>query len=61
MVEIDIISRRYGKRPSDLIRGKMSDYQFDCLAAACGLESEAKSQEKANARARAGFSQGRRR
>lgn len=51
MVEIDLIARRYGVRPSEIMKGKMSDYQFDCLALGCGLNDENKANERAQKRA----------
>ena len=44
---IDTLAKRYGIRPSDLLDGDISRFQFDLLVASSGIEAENKAQERA--------------
>ena len=46
-MELDVISRRYGKLPSEICNREISDYNLDILVAVTALKEEQKLSEKA--------------
>lgn len=47
LIEIDVISKRYGVRPSSYLEADTNKFLFDLLVASVGIEGEAKAQRKA--------------
>lgn len=47
-LEIDVISKRYGKLPSELLSLSLEDYQFDLLIASTAIEEELKEMKKSH-------------
>ena len=46
-MELDIISKRYGKLPSDVAKLSNEDFMLTLLTASIGVEHEVKEHEKA--------------
>ena len=50
VLELDMICRRYGQLPSNVVKCNAEDYQFNHLVAVTGLIAEAQSMEKSKSR-----------
>ena len=48
MLELDLLSRRYGQLPSELIKTSLQDYGFNLFVASVAIEEEKKGMVKAN-------------
>lgn len=48
LLDIDLISKRYGVLPSTIKNGTIDDLQFNMLVATMGIEAENKAQARAN-------------
>lgn len=51
-LEIDVISKRYGKLPSELLKSSLEDYQFDLLIAQIAIDEEVKEMKKSHGQKR---------
>lgn len=52
--EIDFISKRYSRLPSEILKLDLSEYEFNLLVCSIGMEAESKIQEKAMKRGNRG-------
>ena len=48
LVEMDVVARRYGVRPSSFLEPDVSNFLFDILVASVGIDADMKAQRKAN-------------
>lgn len=49
MIDLDVLSQRYGVMPSKIIKSKIDDYEFDLLVCSKSIEYENKMNKKSQA------------
>lgn len=54
VLDLDIIAKRYGVRPSEIAKGSRQDFALDLLVAQTGAEGESKAIDEAMKKAKKG-------